>query len=244
MSVRNALRRTGVRAAAVAAATVLTTVALAAPASAHVTVSSTDAKPGGYAKLVFRVPTESDTAKTTALTITIPKDHPFTSVRPQVKEGWTAKAVEETLPAPIQAGDSKISKAVTTVTWTSTGTGIPPGEFDEFALSVGRLPEGVDALSFPADQTYSDGKVVKWSEPVPASGAEPEHPAPQLELAAVPGTPPVADSTSSESDGLARGLGIAGLVLGAAGLAVGARGLRRRAAAVPASSRGSGPASQ
>ena len=37
--------------------------AVAVPAAAaHVTVSSQDAAPGGYGKLTFRVPNESDTA--------------------------------------------------------------------------------------------------------------------------------------------------------------------------------------
>ena len=32
----------------------------------------------------------------------------------------------------------------------------------------------------PATQTYSDGEVVRWDEPTPSSGEEPEHPAPAL----------------------------------------------------------------
>ncbi len=230
MSRRSALRRTGARVAAVAAVTTFVAVTAAVPASAHVTVSSPDAKAGGYAKIVFRVPTESDTASTTRLTVTMPSDHPFASVRSQVKPGWTVKAVETDLATPIQSGDTTLSKAVSTVTFTAAaGGGIPPGEFDEFSLSVGRLPEGVDSLSFPAEQTYSDGKVVRWDQPVPESGEEPEHPAPSLKLAAADtSTTPVAATTeSSSSDTVARVLGIGGLVLGAAGIAF---GLRRRSA--------------
>jgi uncharacterized protein YcnI len=227
MSVRSALRRAGA-AGAVGVVTVVAAVALATPASAHVTVTSPDAEPGGRAKLVFRVPTESDTARTVKLTVTLPKDHPFARVGAQVKPGWTSKAVESALPAPVQVGEVQISKAVTTVTWTSSGQDIPPGTFDEFVLAVSPLPEGVDALDFPADQTYSDGKVVKWSEPVPASGAEPEHPAPQLKLVAASNDPaPVAASSEGSPDTLARLLGGAGLVLGLAGLVL---GVRRRTA--------------
>lgn len=238
MSRCSALRRTGVRVAAVAAVTTFVAVTAAVPASAHVTVSSPDAKAGGYAKLVFRVPTESDTASTSKLTVTMPTEHPFASVRPQVKPGWTVKAVEANLATPVQVGDTKLTKAVATVTFTAAAGGIPSGSFDEFALSVGRLPEGVDALSFPAEQTYSDGKVVRWDQPVPASGDEPEHPAPTLKLAAADtaeagdtaGTTPVtatADSGGGSSDTVARALGIGGLVLGAVGVAF---GLRRRPA--------------
>ena len=215
------------RACAAGVIGVVAAAALAAPASAHVTVTSPDAQPGGRGTLVFRVPTESDTARTVKLTVTLPADHPFARVSAKVKPGWTSKAVETALPAPVQVGEVKISKAVSTVTWTSSGQDIPPGMYDEFVLSVSPLPEGVDTLNFPVDQTYSDGKVVKWNEPVPASGAEPEHPAPQLKLVATSNDPaPAAASTDDTSDTLARLLGAAGLVLGLAALSL---VVRRRA---------------
>ena len=88
MSTQSVLRRAGLRAAAISAASALVLVGVANSASAHVTVSSPDAKPGGYAKLVFRVPSESDTASTTKLVVTLPKDHLFASVSAQVKDGW------------------------------------------------------------------------------------------------------------------------------------------------------------
>ena len=34
----------------------------------------------------------------------------------------------------------------------------------------------------PATQTYSDGTIVKWDQPTPPGGAEPEHPAPEIAL--------------------------------------------------------------
>ncbi len=216
-----------IRGAAIAAASVVVVVGVTPPASAHVTVSSPDAKPGGFAKLVFRVPTESDTASTTKLTVTLPKEHPFAFVGTQVKSGWKVTRTEQTLDKPIEAGDSTVSKVVATVTWTAEPSGVPAGQFDEFALSVGRLPEGVDSLSFPADQTYSDGEVVRWNEPRNGSD-EPEHPAPVLKLVAAQTSQPApAPAESDDSDLLARLLGGGGLVLGLAGLAL---ALRRRPA--------------
>jgi periplasmic copper chaperone A len=215
------------RAAAIVAASTLVMAGSAASASAHVTVSSPDAKPGGYAKLVFRVPTESDTTRTTKLVVSLPKDHPLAHVGALVKDGWKVEKKTEKLPAPVKVGDVHLSEAVTTVTWSATGTGIPPNDFDEFALSVGRLPEGVDSLSFPADQTYSDGEVVKWAE-VGKDGAE--RPAPTLKLAAA--ITPVASTTADSkdaSDPVARWLAAGGLLVGLLGLAF---GLRPRKAAV------------
>src|SRR5207244_3407137 len=63
--------------------------ALAAPAYAHVTVSSPGATAGGYAVLTFRVPTESDTASTTAIKVQMPTATPFASVSVQPHPGWS-----------------------------------------------------------------------------------------------------------------------------------------------------------
>ncbi|WP_020392612.1 YcnI family protein [Kribbella catacumbae] len=220
------------RAAAITAATALVLVGATSSASAHVTVSSPDAKPGGYAKLVFRVPSESDTASTTKLVVTLPKDHPFAHVGAQVKDGWKVVKTTEKLPQPVKVGDVTLSEAITAVTWTAaTAVGVPPNDFDEFALSVGKLPEGVDSLNFPAVQTYSDGEVAKWDEIPEDGGEKPKHPAPTLELKKAI-TPVAATTTESKggSDTLARVLGGAGLLLGLVGLGLGLRAGRTRKA--------------
>ena len=228
-------KRFVLRAGAIVAASALVLVGATTSASAHVTVSSPDAKPGGYAKLVFRVPTESDNTSTTKLVVSLPKDHPFAHVGAQVKDGWKVEKKTEKLPAAVKVGDVTLTQAITTITWTATAGGIPPNDFDEFALSVGKLPEGVDALSFPADQTYSDGEVVKWADVAEDGAVEPEHPAPTLKLAAA--ITPVAATTSEtkdSTDSLARWLGGAGLLVGLLGLAFGLR--PRKAAAGTADS--------
>lgn len=228
MSTQSVLRRVGLRAAAITAASALVLVGVVNSASAHVTVSSPDAKPGGYAKLVFRVPSESDTASTTKLVVTLPKDHPFASVGAQVKDGWKVVKTKEKLASPVKIGDVTLTEAITTVTWTAEAGGVPPNDFDEFALSVGRIPEGVDSLDFPAVQTYGDGEVVRWEQVAKNAADKPEHPAPSLNLATAATT--VAATTSQNSGGsdtLARVLGGAGLVLGLLGLGLGV-GLRRR----------------
>ena len=50
-----------------------------------------------------------------------------------------------------------------------------------FNLSVGPLPKTA-TVSFPAEQFYSDGSTVNWNEKAADGQAEPEHPAPALEL--------------------------------------------------------------
>lgn len=62
-------------------------------------------------------------------------------------------------------GEEPLTEAVRTITWTadSKADAIVPGEFDEFDISVGPLPENVDQMTFKAVQTYDSGEVVRGS---------------------------------------------------------------------------------
>lgn len=210
------------------------------PADAHVTVQPREAAKGGYAKLAFRVPTESATAGTIKLAVSFPQDTPLAAVRTKPMVGWTAEIRKEKLATPIKTDDGEITEAVRTVTWTAQpGVRIGPNEFTEFEVSVGPLPDNTDRLLFPSVQTYDDGKDVSWDQPPPAEGAaEPEHPAPALRLtapasnqnAAAPTTASAAAPATSGSntnaqqsatrDDTARWLGGAALALAALGVGV------------------------
>jgi periplasmic copper chaperone A len=228
-------RRGALRATTVLVTAAVATLAVATPALAHVTAQPGTAEQGGYAVIALRVPTESDTAGTVALQVTLPTDHPITSVRTTPRAGWTATMTKAPLDPPVEHHGRTITEAVRTVTWTADpGTRIGPGEFAEFPLSLGPLPEDTDRLLLPAVQTYDDGEVVAWDQPPAADGSEPERPAPVVTL-----TPP-ADATTpaaaaATSDPTARWLGGAGLLVGALGLGVGAGAVLR-------SRRTSGPA--
>jgi uncharacterized protein YcnI len=153
-------------------------------ASAHVTVVSSDASPGGFGKMTFRVPNEGDTASTVSLRIQIPPEAAMASLRVQPVAGWTATTTTAELDEPLEAHGQEISTYVSVVEFRAVdGGGIRPGEFQEFALSGGPFPEA-DSLAFPAVQTYSDGSEAAWIEPTVAGGEEPERPAPVLTLAA------------------------------------------------------------
>ena len=207
----------------------------AGPAAAHVTVKSTEATKGGYAKLTVRVPTESDTASTTKVQLGLPKEHPLASVRIKAADGWTATMKKSKLPAPVKVGDQELTEAVTEISWVADGdAGVKPGEFQEFDVSVGPLPDA-DSMTFKAVQTYSDGKVVRWIEESTEGGEEPEFPAPVLTLGAAAGhgaaptaaaaatdTAPVAKQVSTDSSSAALPVAIAGLLAGIGGLVLGA----------------------
>jgi uncharacterized protein YcnI len=164
-----------------ACALLLASAALAGTAAAHVTIPEPGVQ-GGFSIVTFSVPNERDDAGTVSLEVQLPQDDPLGSVRPQPKPGWTVETTTRTLDEPIELFGEERTEVIDTVTW-SGGT-IEPGQFDTFSLSVGQLPDDVDALEFPAIQTYSSGEEVAWIESTPEGGEEPEHPAPVLTLVA------------------------------------------------------------
>lgn len=234
--------RTAGRAALVAVGAVLVgAFAFAAPASAHVSVNG-EAVQGGFARLAFRVPNESDSASTVKLEVHLPEDAPVASVSTMPVPGWTVSVQRRTLDQPLEVHGAQVTEVVSVITWTASGdAAIKPGQFQEFPVSMGPLPK-VDTMVFKALQTYSDGEVARWIE-VPEGGRQPERPAPTLKLrpaedsgapdgGAAAGTADTADgqagsgtasggASRDSSNGLAVGLGVAGLVAGLGGLVLG-----------------------
>ncbi|MER5383677.1 YcnI family protein [Streptomyces sp. NPDC002688] len=228
------LRRTGT----LAALTTAGVLAAAGAAFAHVTVH-----PESYAKgatdgvLSFRVPNEEDTASTTKVQVFLPTDHPVLGVLVTPQAGWTAKVTTIKLKQPIKTDDGTITDAVSEITW--TGGRIRHGEFQDFDVAFGQLPDDTDQLTFKTLQTYSDGNVVRWIEEAKKGGEEPESPAPVLTLTdkgaaeessdGAAGSDAASSSSSSSGgeestvsdksgDSTARALGTAGLVVGVLGL--------------------------
>ena len=213
------------RSALVAATVAGLTLALAAPAAAHVTVNPNTAVPGGYTKVTFRVPNETDTTDTTKLEVNLPVAQAVASVSVKPVPGWTAVAVKSKLATPIKAHDSQITEAVTRITWTAqAGAAIKPGQFQEFDVSLGPLPDSGQMI-FKALQTYSDGTVVRWIDEPATDGSEPEHPAPVLTLAAA--TTPAAAAPVTRDAGGTSAVGIAGLILAGLALVLGLLAYRR-----------------
>jgi periplasmic copper chaperone A len=244
--------RTPHRVAAVAALTATLVVVGAGPAFAHVTAQPGTAEKGGYAVVDLRVPNESDTSGTVRLTVTLPTDHPISSVLTTPVAGWSAATSTVPLKPPVQDDGRTITETVGSVTWTANpGTRIEPGQYLDFPLSLGPMPDDADQIVLAATQTYDNGDVVNWNEPMRPNGAEPEHPAPVVQLTAAAGesgaggaqdaappaaTAPPAGPAAAAPDDTARWLGGLGLLVGALGLGFGAGALvrSRRAAGPPA----------
>src|SRR4051794_39188923 len=169
-------------------------VAFASPAMAHVSIDPGEAEQGGFTKIALRVPNETDSADTIKIDVKLPADHPIGSV--SVKPhggGWTAQVTRSPLATPITTDDGTVTDYISEIVW--SGGKIAPGEFDEFELSLGPLPDDATSLSFPTIQSYSDGTEVAWIDEAPAGGGEAEHPIPNLTLTAGGGD----DKHSTES---------------------------------------------
>jgi periplasmic copper chaperone A len=220
----------------------------AAAAEAHVSVHADSTAAGSFSQLTFRVPNESPSAGTVKLEVQLPQDTPFPFVSAKPVPGWKIDVVKAKLPKPVEDEGTTITEAARTVTWTAEkGAQIAPGEYQEFSISAGPLPDPKE-ISLPAVQTYSNGEVVEWNQPTPASGEEPEHPAPAFEVVAATGgdthgaeaSPSSAASSApaddapaaasvSGSDTTARTLAGLALLVGVVAGALGALGLRRAA---------------
>lgn len=208
-------------------------------ADAHVRVIPESTTAGGWTALTFRVPNESATATTQQVTVDLPVDTPLLHVSTKPVAGWTAVVETATLPAPVDNHGTTITEAPARITWTaSPGAEIGDGQFQEFEVVAGPLPDAGVALVLPAHQAYSDGSVVDWDE-VAEGDEEPEHPAPTFTTTvapdaeepaaaddasaapvAAPADPATGSGAAAEPDTLARALGGAGLLLGLAALVV------------------------
>ncbi|MGW4701379.1 YcnI family copper-binding membrane protein [Streptomyces sp. NPDC004285] len=231
-------------------------VLLSGTAFAHVSVQPQgEAAKGGYATVNIKVPNERDNASTVKLEVNFPLDHPLASVMPQPIPGWKAEVTKSKLSKPLELHGKKINEAVSKVTWTADGSKIGPGQFQQFPLSLGQLPEDTDELVLKAIQTYDNKEVVRWIEEQKDGAEEPENPAPVLKLSAASadhhggGAAPSASAATDEkaghdekagdheeaaadssTDTTARVLGVVGILVGVAGVAFGVLAGRRRSA--------------
>jgi uncharacterized protein YcnI len=215
--------------------------ALPAAASAHVTVQPKTAAAGAYTVEDVRVPNETDDAVTNKIVMQFPEG--FAEVSYQSIPGWTAKVTKEKLATPVRTDDGEVTEGVKTITWTSAGktSGIKPGQFQDFPLSVQIPGRAGDTLTFKALQYYSDGSVARW-----IGAPDADKPAPQVQVTAAATTPATsgtsatggtattentaaqvngAASSSGDSSDSSKTLAIIALIVGALGLAAGGAGL-------------------
>ncbi len=241
--------RTSTRLGTATAAVLLLLSGFATPALAHVSVNPSTASQGGFSALTFRVPNEDAAASTTTVQVVFPEDAPVASVSVKPVPGWSYAVHRRTLDTPIDNHGEAISEVVSDIEWTAASeeNAVQPGEYQDFAVSVGPLPE-TETMTFKALQTYSDGEVVRWIETSEPGQAEPAKPAPILQLTPAEGGHGHGDAatsgTAADTTGVdqatqalpatdtranaALAVAVAALVIGVAGGAAGVAALRRR----------------
>ncbi len=192
-----------------------TVVALPAVAGAHVEIAS-DSKLGadGTISGTLTIPNECVKSDTTSLDLNFPKTPALTKVVVTPVVNWPA--VPTTDPT---------THAVTKITFTGSLAG---SDEVKFPLAFSGVPAGTESVNFTALQNCSNGDVIRWVQPTPAGGAEPEFPAPVLDVAQTstktPETStgtrvPVTTTTSDDSStGVVIGVVAASLVLIGAGV--------------------------
>jgi uncharacterized protein YcnI len=150
---------------------VLTALAVAPFASAHVTVNPRTVAADSFARFAIRVPNERDKASTVRVSVQLPAGLSSISFKP--KAGWKRTVTMEKLAKPITDEGRTITERIATVTWSSAGARIRPGEFDEFDMTA-HVPAKVGLkLVFPSVQRYSNGEVVRWIGPPDAEAPAP-----------------------------------------------------------------------
>jgi uncharacterized protein YcnI len=189
-------------------------------AYAHVKISPNTAAAGDDIEVTFRVPNEMENAGTVKVEIDLPTKTPFAGAEYQPVPGWTARIVSARLPKPIVNDGVQVTEAPVKVIYTANpGVEIKVGQFQEFPIALDLTPD-TGSVEFPTFQTYSNGQIVKWDERTPASGEEPDNPAPTLYINDPPPTDTETGVTLAATNSAASTASTA-LILGTAGLALG-----------------------
>src|ERR1700753_1377798 len=144
-----------------------TAAAIAAPASAHVTLQGREATIGSSYKAVFVVPHGCAGSATTKIRVQIPDG--VIDAKPMPKPGWTLEATKGKYATEVDFHGAKLSEGVREVVW--SGGKLPDGVYDEFVVKI-FLTNGLkpgSTLYFPVVQECEQG-VSRWID-IPADPA-------------------------------------------------------------------------
>ena len=155
----------------------------AGTAAAHVEITPSSLPKGGDAMFSFSVPNEEQGANTIGFEVTFPTKTPIASVQRETHdrlddhdrddEARQADAPPTTVRSPRRCRRSRGPR--------------PPaashrGSSTSSRCRPARSPRRPSKLEFKALQTYNDGTIVRWIDPVVKGTPEPEHPAPTVTL--------------------------------------------------------------
>ena len=141
-------------------ATVIGLLALAAPASARVSIVPGQTEGGGTKTFAFRLANERPDTASNRLELVFPQDPPIAFVEVAQVEGWTATIRPRPLTPPVKVGDREITEVAASVVL--EGGTVPPGQFEQFLITMGPLPQNGE-LAFEATQGFTNGAVERWT---------------------------------------------------------------------------------
>lgn len=206
----------------------------ATAASAHVTISPSEAAAGSYAVLTASVPHGCDGSSTTKVAIQMPEQ--LLSVTPTRNPFWEVEKVMEKLAEPVtDARGNEVTERVGQVVYT-TKDPLPEGYRDAFELSL-QIPDVAgETLVFPVIQTCEKGETAWVETAVVGSTEELEAPAPlvavlpaeeeaDVEPASDETTTAESDAAAAAGEGGSNTWGVLGLIAGLLGLGAGSAAL-------------------
>lgn len=230
-----------VRIAAAAGAGVAA-LALAGPASAHVSPDKTEVAAGAYTAVTLSAGHGCDGLPTTAFEVQIPA--PINDVTPAVLPGWDIAIETEPLDPPVEGPHGEqITERESVVTYTAQpGNELPDGFRQSITIGFKAPDTPGEHLFFKTIQHCVEGENA-WIEEYTGDGEEPENPAPVLLVTAASGdghggaaapddstdqvAAPVPAADDDSDDGASTGIAVAGLVAGLLGLGAGGAALAR-----------------
>lgn len=125
--------------------TILIMLFFASVASAHVNVKPSESTVGAWETYTVNVPNEKE-IPTTKITLKIPKGMEFEHYQPV--PGWTFSSEKE-------------AEKVKSITYKASGSGILPGQFQQFKFVI-KNPDKPEKAAWDAYQYYKDGSIVEW----------------------------------------------------------------------------------
>lgn len=133
---------------------------LAAPAAAQVSIVPGSVKGGSTETFAFRLANQRTDTQSNRLEIVFPQSPPIAFAEVKPARGWTAKINPRPLDPPQQSGDRLISQVVGSIVL--EGGEVGPGQFEQFLVTLGPLPEQGD-LVLDTVQGYTSGASDRFS---------------------------------------------------------------------------------
>jgi uncharacterized protein YcnI len=158
----------------------LSLLALAGAARAHVTLEQPEAPAGSSYRAVFKVGHGCEGAATTEIAITLPEG--LRGAKPMPKPGWTLTTQRRPLKTPYDSHGKAVTDELAEVRWTANSAAdhLPDAWYDEFILRAS-LPAEPGELAFKVRQVCTRGEW-HWSELPSAANPRPRAPAVRLQV--------------------------------------------------------------